>query len=615
MSLESPGRAALALLHEGWTHLREGRPLAARACWRRAALQEEGAAAAQQAIATLESAPDLPAVARADHGLWPPSDETRREAWNDRLPGHTRPHHPGDRPGNGDAPGDEAADAAQARGMDLAVMADAFGRLANLDPADSAAWYNRALCLAWLGSNREAVSCLDRVVELEAGRAPDRAVLAWTLAALLRQGGGAQAIADDLRYHCTIDWDPADTEVLLLEFPELTRLPTPRVPGSSDAAPEMDILEWPDRPAYAGSGEPSTGAALPVALATIFIDRASRRLRLSSPRVETLQVAEERLLGRIGAGRAASAPEPRPRREASPLPLPFLDADVWTVRIPPGLEPAVAEELRREWVEHYYENLWIHRPRQALGGLTPLAAARHAHRGDSAMRARLMAVIDFREQLARRPSVLALYRGYPFDRLRRRLGLPPSDPAAPAADPADLSCAPAWELAALDPSALDDYRLADAVASASGLGDDEVTVPLAEELLRRGVPIAGVTLIGAVSPLVRRATAAASPDAALSQIDRARSMADAATVGTLDVWRAEILARFDRPDEAASVYRGLIRSDAAGAAIALDAALTLIDNQHLDQARPLLHRARDLARAFGRPWIARHAQALIDEMP
>ena len=60
-----------------------------------------------------------------------------------------------------------------------------------------------------------------------------------------------------------------------------------------------------------------------------------------------------------------------------------------------------------------------------------------------------MAVVCFREQLGNRPSAVRLYQGYPFDRLRRRLGLEPTDPAA--TDPADLTCASPWELDWLDP--------------------------------------------------------------------------------------------------------------------------------------------------------------------
>ena len=43
--------------------------------------------------------------------------------------------------------------------------------------------------------------------------------------------------------------------------------------------------------------------------------------------------------------------------------------------------------------------------------------------------------------------------------------------------------------------------------------------------------------------------------------------------------------------------------------MALDAAETLIDNRHFDQARPLLEAARDLAHSNGLPWTARRARS------
>ena len=173
MSSTSPIASAKALVHEGWDHLRARRPLAARASWQRALRLGDDTSAAAQAIATLESAADLPAAARTVYRLRPPADAARREAWDDRLRGLA---------GGGAGSGGGLGDA------DLAAMADAFGRLASAGPPDPAAWYNRALCLAWLGSNREAVTCLARAVELEADPALDRAVEAWTLAELLRQG-------------------------------------------------------------------------------------------------------------------------------------------------------------------------------------------------------------------------------------------------------------------------------------------------------------------------------------------------------------------------------------------------------------------------------------------
>ena len=186
----------------------------------------------------------------------------------------------------------------------------------------------------------------------------------------------------------------------------------------------------------------------------------------------------------------------------------------------------------------------------------PIAAGRRGGGAPGRRRGprRLAAVVDFREQLGRRPVAIRLYHGYPFDRLRRRLGLEPVDPDA--VDPADLSCAPAWELAALDPATLDDHRLGDAVASAVGLRDDAITTPMGIELLRRSIPIAGVSLVGAVSPLVRRAMGGGDPDVALDWIDRARPRAVGRTAEILDVWRAEILcAPADPTRRCASIVR------------------------------------------------------------
>ncbi len=497
-----------------------------------------------------------------------PSDPSRRSAWDARLVG-----------------------------TDLEGMADAFGRLAADDPTDAAAWYNRAVVLAWLGSNREAISALDRVVAIEATSAPNRAIEAWTLAELLRAGGGAETLADDLRFTCTIDGPPIDPNVLLAEFPTIRKIETPQALGL-ETAPVVQVFEWLDRPMPEAGTLAAT--ALPVVLASLVI-RPTGGLRLSSPRAETMEAAEERLLGRLGIREGV-------RREAVPLPLPFLDADVWTVRMAPGLDLAQAEALRRDWIEHYYEDLWIRRPRQSLGGRTPLETAEAVHRDDPDARARLAAVVAFREQLGQRPSARVLYQGYPFDRLRRRLGLAADDPEA--VDPSDLSCAPAWELAALDPGSLDDHRLRDAVASAAGLGVDPITLPLADELIQRGLPADGSVRIGAVGAIVRQAMADDDAERAIVAIDQSRALADSATAEVLGVWRAEVLSRAGRPDEALATYQQMVSADPQGAALALDGAETLLDNGHADQACRLFHAARYL----GAEWTTRRAIGWLTDL-
>jgi tetratricopeptide (TPR) repeat protein len=558
--------------------------LAAWASWQRALRVDPESVVAKKALATLESAGDLPAAAKTVYRFREPRDAARRAAWNQAL-----------RDRNAEDP---------------AIAADLFGTLVNQDPADSAAWFNRALCLAWIGRNAEAIGCLERVVGLDAEPAFDRAVDAWTLTEVLRQGGGAETLADDLRYACTIPWQPSDTPPLLDEFPEIQKRPAPKLPGEADeTAPSIEIYEWFDRlPATAADvGRPpeSRPADSPaIVVATVFISPSS--LRLSSPRADGLDEVVEKLTA------IAEIPADSIERQASPLPLAFLDADVWAFRIPAGVGAKVEHSLTRDAIEHYFENQWIHRPRHGLERATPLEAADKARRGDAAVRAKLTAVVRVREQLGSRPSALRLYQGYPFDRLRRRLGLEPIESAA--VDPQDLAAAAPAELGQLAPAALDDVRLVQAAQSAAGLRDDESTVRFATELLRRQSASVGPGTIEGVSALIRHAINRSEYDQALAWIDNAQRMTgNRETATTLEIWRAEILARAGRADQALGVYLRLIDPESAsGARLALDAAETMLDNGHFAAADSLLILARDVARRWQRPWSQRRAQRLLD---
>jgi hypothetical protein len=484
-----------------------------------------------------------------------------------------------------------------------------FGRLATEGPADPAAWYNRALCLAWSGENLESIAALDRVVEIEAETAFEQAVEAWMVAEILRQGGGAETLADELRFACTIAWKPMETAQLLDEFSEIQRIPTPREPGAApDEGPEIQVFEWLDRPLALFDQLPESAADLPTLLATVYI--SPQALRLSSPRLSSIHRIEEILLPRL------DDEERSIRREASPLPLAFLDADLWTFRIPPGIELGLADQLRREAVEAYYENEWIHHPRQGLGGLSPLAAALRAGKSDAVARAKLTAVVRMREQLGNRPSARLLFQGYPFDRLRRRLGLEPDQ--GNTVDLNDMSCAGPQELDRVNPKSLDEARLVEIIASAAGLRDDARTARLAAELLKRQPQTntrLRLDLPLVVSALVRQAISRNDPNAAMSWLDRARPMGDSETARTLEIWRAELLARTGRPDSAFPVYRNLITPDAKGAALAMDAAETMLDNGHFEQAKTLLNTAVELARRSGRSWTERRAERLRDRLP
>lgn len=576
--------AALALIHEGWNHLMSQRPLAAWGSWRRALRVEPGSTAARQALATLESAHELPLAARKTYRFRQPRTAQQRERWEVAM---------------------------GAGGVDeLDAAAGVFDRLTAEAPDDAEAWFNRALCLAWRGLDVEAVECLERVVALESAHDAERAVEAWTLAEVLRQGGGAEALADDLRYACAYPRDGVEVDDLMAAFPEIRRIPTPQDPGRPDArGPDVEVLEWLDRPFpdAARDDEGVSAAELPRVLATIYVGPDT--LRLSSPCVDGLERAEERL--RLVVDDPGDAVE----RTAAPLPLPFLDAAAWTARFREGRDPADAARWSREVVEDFYENRWIHRPRQGLDGLSPLAAARDAREGDAQAKARLEAVVRLREQLGARGGSAAMYQGYPFDRLRRRLGLDPVDPAW--IDAADLGCASIWELEALDVAALDDHALIDAFLSARGLGDDAVTAPLAEELLRRRPDaLARVAADDLAAPLVRSEMRANRPDRALDLLDRIRPLAAPDRTRTLDVWRAEILARVGRPDEAADVYDALLGDDGSVEAsrLALDSAETLIEAGAPDRARRFLHEAARLAPRRGLRGIDARARRLLDSI-
>lgn len=435
MSAEAIDADRLDQVRRGWSELASGRPLAAWAAWRGALATDPDHKAARAALDLLENAEDLPLAARSPRRFRPPGIPRRRDAWNRAL-----------------------------EGRDLARLETAervFADLAVRDPEDSDARYNQSLCLAWLGRNLDALAMLERAVALDADDRFELAVDAWLLAEVLRFGQGAETLADDLDCARVVPWDEAlDGDPLELDAPGLIRLlPNPAGSIGDDLLPGARVYERLDRP----MPEPTDDLRaedLPRVVSTLIL--SDGRLRASRP----------------------GGPETRPpliRDDLdgdsifTPLPARLLDAGVWIIRLPSGLDRETRSRLTREHVESYYENDWIHLPRHALSGdgrdsRSPLEASRAARSGDPIARAKLSAVILFREQLGSRPGTLELYAGYPFDRLRRRLGLDPRDPAL--IDPSDVSSMTADELSSLDPDSLDLSVLADARLSALGLREN-----------------------------------------------------------------------------------------------------------------------------------------------
>ncbi|WP_435009504.1 hypothetical protein P12x_000758 [Tundrisphaera lichenicola] len=561
---------ALPLIHEGWDHLQHQRPLAAWASWRRALRLTPEQPAATRALDVLANAGDLPEAARAEYRFLTPVGEGQRARWDALFRGRNL--------------------------EELTVAAEAFQQIASEDPADGRARFNQGLCLSWLGKNLEAVEALGLAVQGLAVDEPGAAVDAWTLAEVLRQGGGAEPIADDLSHAVTLTWTPGEDPVGFLdEHPDLRAVPNPVDPSTGQPRlSDAKLYEWLEGPE----------SGIRRVRATVI--RSPRTLRLSGTDPILLAEARDEVVSRV-EGRIASI-----RAEATPLPLAFLDAALWAIRLPAEADEDERASLNRSAVERYYEGAWLRRPRLGLDGKSPVEAGRLAS-GDPVMRARLSAVVRLREQLGARPTTALLYQGYPFDRLRRRLGLEPTDPEA--IEPSDPSSMSAEELDRLDPSPMVDPALADAYESAAALGDDARTARFAEVLADRDpVAMARLDVPALFATLIRHALAGDDPDLALRRVDQAQEVDRALHAGaghrTFETWRAEILARAGRPDASALVYRNLLDRSPSDAALALDAAETLLDNGFDDHARELARLALEVAREVGDLEVAERAETI-----
>ncbi len=581
MSQDSANDAAsqvLALVHEGWAHLKFQRPLAAWASWQRALRLSPDDRAAQQALDHLKSADELPETARKERRFRNPTSAEARTRWSEKF-----------------------------AGRDLSALPDAidaFSEIIAETPNDIDALENRALCLAWLG-RPEAIGDLHRVTELAAETDFDRAVEAAKLGEILRQGAGAEPYAnefsDAVDLGKTEHTSPKTLYEQLKRREYLRRLPSPRDHG------DIHVDEWLDRPWPENSGTTHTLAELPRVLGLVL--SSDNVFRVSSPDASSFW--------KVAATLQSLAPDLQITR--TPLPLPMLDAAVWTIRIPEWVNEDDRHRLYRENVEDYYENRWINIKRAGLLNLSPLEAAQKT---DAPTRARLAATIAIREELAARPGSVELYQGYPFDRLRKRLGIEPDNPDAVNAE--ETGSMSGSELDSIDPGTLDDHSLVEAFQSAAALGNDSRTVRFASVLVdRKPSVLEAVNLKDLFAPLIRAAIADGDEELAQRRIDQAidldQTFGDGELYAEFTVWKAELLCGLEQPDAATEIYRELAESGQQPGAdtpawIAYDGATTLYDAGYADHARTLAELTLELADAEENDEAARETTVLLERL-
>ena len=482
----------------------------------------------------------------------------------------------------------------------LAQTVVLYEYLTEADPKDVDAWLNLASSLAWQGRNLEAIEALEHVVELSAGHNFDAAVDAWALAEILRAGIDNPALLDEKSCVCHLTTSLPRAADRLADEPRARRLPT----HCDDATVDFNLF---DRPASEVDEDSPRLADLPRFLA--LVKSADDSIWVVSHDQAAFETAVERMT--LLYDDVLKAAE----RGEQPVPLVGLDHEIWDAAPPPRADLETQARLRRELVEDYYENRWIHKPRHGLMGMSPYHAALAALDGDDVSRARLLAVIRIREELGARPRLARSYQGYPFDRLRRRLGLEPLVPIA--VDDTDLAYQPIQVLQGLEPADLDPYRLIEAFRSAEGLRDDALAARFGREALDRAADMLDRHDARAIlATRTRFELHRGAPEIAVFELGAAETLAAGACRATFRRWRAEVLARTDRGDDAADVYNQMLAETSdAPAEIALDAALTFQDNGRPDLAALFARQAVALARAAGKPGVAHRASTILNTTP
>ncbi len=362
----------------------------------------------------------------------------------------------------------------------------AFENLTQVTPDDPAAWFDLGLVLAWIGEQPKAVAALVKSIELETD--DYRAEEAGALAEVLRCGFGMENDSDYLGHVIVMPIrEPNAVMRLLGAFEQAGKLRGVQVDRERGMMFGMIVEELPSL----------------LSVGTVNLARVAARvmigqgvIRLSHPNRESVAKVADEI--RTGVQLAVEQPS------ETTTPLNFRDVVTEAMAQPSGARDEAALEAKlRDYATHYFENTWIHRPRKALSGNSPIDAM-----GSKLLRKHVFGVVKFHEDCfkaalphKRVGEELVPLNICDFTGLRHKLGMeyvtadPPkvnvpvevakpvaSAPTAPAPVPKqrDISAMNAAELAALDLGAMSVGDLERAMLAAVGLKAHDLAVAFAQ---------------------------------------------------------------------------------------------------------------------------------------
>jgi tetratricopeptide (TPR) repeat protein len=421
----------------------------------------------------------------------------------------------------------------------LTSMASAYAALAQHDAGDATAWYNLAICRAWLGDNKAALEALEPYIE-KAEKDEDAAAAA-ALGEVLRCGAGMDDQCDYAQHAILYQVrDLHPVQALLQEWLESKRL----IPRQSNEEGELNALIL----------ELSTSGLVTVGGAAADTGRLAGELRIQGPMFQVHCPVEDtynRLKEELRTKLRLSLTDLKTARVPPSFPTILAEA-VLLFGKPPDSEE-VARQRMADHASRFFEDTWIKRPRKSLSNIAPVDAA-----GSARLRRKLAGIIDFHQQCA----AISAQNLYDFDQLRRKLGLV-SAPAAPAGTVGDITAMGAAELSALKPESLADEQLEQAYQAAYRLDAQELAGHFAQAMVARPTQPGKADRFPYVSFLVTKALAEGDTDAALSLIDEGTRIDCESNEGRrrddYELRRANVHVKRGEAEQAEDVFGRLIQ--------------------------------------------------------